>query len=139
MTTLDALRLRVASVCASSPFAFTQAQTPFSWDLQPSGVIDRVFRIESEAGAVIGGFNFTEDRNDLIHIWVARKYASDADGTYQRLLVDVNSMRAAVIRDGLSFGEYSVPDGGALSVNREANREFAVGRLTVPVNYEAVV
>ena len=139
--TSDEIRNRIASVCASQPFSFVRAQTPFSFDLQPTGVIDEVFRTEQAASLVIGGFNYTEERTDLVTIWVARKHAGDPDQTYQRLLTDASSLRAAVIRDGCQVsGEYSVPnDGSAVSLQREPGREFAVLRITVPVEYETTV
>jgi len=139
--TSEEIRDRVSSVCASQPFGFTRAQTPFSFDLQPTGVIDEVFRLEQEAAGVIGGFSFTEERTDLVHLWVARKHAGDPERTYTQLLTDASSLRAAVIRDGCDVsGEYCVPDeGSAYSLQREPGREFAVLRVTVPVNYETTV
>ena len=135
------IRDRIASLCAAQPFAFVQAVTPFSFDLQPAGEIDQVFRIETEGGPILGGFNFREDRTDLMHIWIARKYDGAPDDAYQRLVTDATSIRAAVIRDGaVQSGEYVVPpDGAALSVQRDPGRAFAVLRLTVPVNYEQFV
>lgn len=139
--TLTEIRDRVSSVCASAPFGFTRAATPFSFELQPSGGINEVFRIESEAGSVIGGFNYIDDRTDLLQIWVARKYDADPERMYQRLVTDATSLRAAVIRDGCQVsGDYSIPDGGlGVSIQREAGKEFAVVRVTVPVNYETTV
>lgn len=139
--TIDVIRQRVASVCAGSPFGLRQAVTPFGFDLQPTGQIDEVFRLESEVIDVIGGFNFTEDRTDAIRIWVARKQQADPEGTYTRLLADASSLRAAVIRYGeQGGGDYGVPDGGGGQIiQREAGKEYAVLRLTIPVNYEANV
>lgn len=136
--TSDQIRARVESVCAGAPFALTRAQTPFSFDLQPSGAIDDVFRLEQGGSEVIGGFNYSEDRTDELQLWVAKKYQGDPEGTYQRLLTDASSVRAAVIRDGLSSGDYIVPDTPAgFSVQRDPGKEYAVLRLTIGVNYEA--
>ena len=138
--TIDAIRQRVASVCAGAPFDFLQAEDPFSFDLQPTGVIDGVFRLESEGGSVIGGFNYSEERTDPVRIWVARKQAADPETCYVQLQREATSLRAAVIRDGLtSGGDYGVPDGGGSIILREAGKEYAVLRLTIPVNYEATV
>lgn len=134
----DEVRHRIASLCASTPFGFVQAKTPFSWDLQPSGEIDEVFRIDTTEAGVIGGFNYSEERTDVITIWVARKHAMDPEATYDRLRCDASSLRAAVIRDGsVTSGEYSVPDDGSgIAISREPRTEFAVLRLDLPVNYE---
>lgn len=136
--TSDEIRNRIASVCAGQPFGFHQATTPFSFDLQPSGDLDQVFRIEQESLSVVGGFNFTEDRTDLVTIWLARKYFGDPDATYTRLVTDIGSIRSAVMRDGAQVsGEYVVTDGGGgFSVQRGVGQEFAVLRLALPVNFE---
>lgn len=139
--TIDTIRTRIASICAKSPFSFTQAKTPFSFELQPTGEIDKVFRLEVQAPHVIGGFNFTEERTNQITIWLARKHAGDPEAVYRQLLDDMEALRAAVIRDGaVTSGEYMVPDEGAgMSIQRESGKEFAVLRLTIPVNYETTV
>jgi len=135
---IETIRQRVSSVCVS--LSYGVSQVPFSFDLQPTGSIDRAFRIESQQSSVIGGFNFTEERTDQLTIWVARKYAGDAQAAYQNLLKDVNSLRAAVVRDGAqNGGDYIVPDGGGYAVQRNAGQEYAVLRLTLPINFEATL
>lgn len=135
---IETIRQRVTSLCVSMGYGL--AIVPFSFDNTPTGVIDRAFRIESQQSQVIGGFNFTEERTDQLTIWVARKYAGDAQGAYQNLLKDVNSLRAAVIRDGAqNGGDYIVPDGGGYAVQRNAGQEYAVLRLTLPINFEATL
>lgn len=139
MSFLDTLRDRVTSVCAGDPFGFIPAGTPFNFDLQPSGTIDTAFRITADLGAPVGGFNYSEQRTDPMQIWVARKQGADPRETYRQLMTDASSLRAAVIRDSLA-GDYDVPDGGSSAViQHEAGREYAVLRLTVPINYETTV
>lgn len=139
-TTIDVIRDRVTSVCAGAPFAFIQAVTPFDFLKQPTGEIDQVFRITSEGGSVIGGFNYSEERTDLLDVWVARKQMGAPETMYRTLITDASSLRAAVIRDGASDGDYSVPnDGAAFNVQHDTGQEFAVLRLTVPVNFDAEV
>jgi len=139
--TSDEVRGRIASVCASAPFRLTLSTTPFSFELQPSGLSDQVFRLESESAEVIGGFNYREDRFEVVTIWVARKYAAQPEAAYRSLLADANSIRAAIIRDACEqSGHYSVPDRGAgMSLNRDPGQSYGVLRLTVPVNYETTV
>lgn len=137
----DVVRDRVASVCASSPFGFAQSATPFSFGLQPTGEIDQVFRIESQSRGIIGGFNYSEERTDALSIWLARKHYGAPEQAYRTLQQDASSLRAAVIRDGLQDGgDYGVPgDGAGVQITQDAGREFAMLRLTMPVNYEAEV
>lgn len=136
-TTIDVVRDRISSVCASAPFDFSSAVTPFDFNQQPTGMIDGVFRLTSESDEVIGGFNYSEERTDLVDVWIARKQASAPDVAYRQLLTDATSVRAAVIRDGTP-GDYFVPAGrGRHVINHETGREYAVLRLSLPVNYEA--
>jgi hypothetical protein len=140
-TTIDVIRDRIASLCAGTPFSFVQAVTPFDFDLQPTGQIDGVFRLTSDAGSVIGGFNYNEEREDRLDIWLARKQGVTPQTTYRTLLTDISSLRAAVIRDGATGGgDYTVPDDGSgFSIRHDDGREYAVLRLTLPVNYEATI
>lgn len=135
------IRNRVSSVCAKAPFRLKVSKTPFSFDLQPQTNIDNVFRIEHETVNVIGGFNFREERDDVMTVWVARRWKGDVDETYQALVTDAASIRAAVIRDGhQTSGEYIVPDEGAgMNIQRDTAQSFGMLRLTIPVNYEVVV
>ena len=140
-TGIDEIRGRVASVCSGSPFELRQAQEPFSFERQPTTAIEGVFRIESESIGVIGGFNYTEERTDVLRIYVARKQGADPEATYERLLTDARSLRAAVIRDGLlDGGDYGVPDTGeGVRITRSPGAEFAVLQVSIPVTYEATV
>lgn len=136
-TTILAVSDRIGSICAGDPFQFVQAGSPFDFDSQPTGQIDQCFRITSESGPVSGGFNYSEERTDRLQIWVARKQAGDPNAMYRLFQADVSSIRAAVIRDGSTGGgDYIVPDGGGFDMKHDNGREFAVLRVTLPVNYE---
>jgi len=131
---------RVTSLCARPPFAFGISQSPFDFDLQPSGNIDQVCRLTIEAGEVIGGLNYCEDQIDNVTIWIARKLAANPHEAQRVLVADVTSLRSAVIRDGSTGGgDFHVPDGGGLSLDHAAGQEFAVARFTLPINYEVQV
>jgi hypothetical protein len=136
-TTIDVIRDRIASVCAGIPFQFAEAPTPFDFDLQPTGLIDGSYRLTCEHGSVIGGFNYSEERTDLVDVWIARKQKADPKTAYRLLTADVSSLRSAIVRDGLN-GDYFVPDDGSgFSVSHEDGQEYAVLKLTIPVNFEA--
>ncbi len=138
-TTILDVRDRVGSICAGEPFLFVQSGAPFDFDSQPTGQIDSCFRITSESYDVIGGFNYSEERTDRLEIWVARKQSGDPNVMYRLFQADASSIRAAVIRDGSTGGgDFTVPDGGSgFSVKHDNGREYAVLRVTLPVNYEA--
>ncbi len=137
--TIDLLRDRVTSVC--STLGYTQAETPFSFELQPSGQIEEVFRVETEAYAVRGGFNYSEERTDLVTVWLARRHNAQPTEMYRTLTKDVSSIRAAIVRDGCqTSGEYSVPDEGwTWAIQRETGNGFAVLQVAMPLNYETAL
>lgn len=139
-TTMDVIWDRVTSLCVQAPFDYVLAQTPFSFELEPTTGMGQCVRIEAVAGPVIGGFNYAEERTDSLRIWLARAHQGQPNETYRRLLTDASSLRAAVIRDGLASGEYFVPDDGAgWAPEQQIGRDYAVLRMTLPANYEAAV
>lgn len=140
-TSIEAIRDRVTSVCAGAPFGFVTTEMPFDFKLQPSGAIDTAFRITTDQGTIVGGTNYSETVTDPVVIWLARKHTAAPEATYRQLLTDARSLRAAIIHDGVTGGgDYDVPDGGAgATIQNESGREYAVLRLTVPVNYERTV
>ncbi len=137
-TTRELMLDRLTSLCVGAPFSFTRAVTPFDFDQQPTGVIDRVCRIEVQEGPVIGGFNFSEDRTDLFTVWIARKQHGTPQAAYRLLTSDVSSLTSAIIHHGAQGGgDFAVPDDGrGVSFQHDPGREYAVARLAVPINYE---
>ena len=95
---IDTIRERVTSVVTGDPFRFEVAETPFDFDLQPAGGVDRAVRLETEASEVIGGFNYSEERTDSVHVWVARKHTDDTEGTYRSLVDDAWSQKRLIRR-----------------------------------------
>jgi hypothetical protein len=140
-TTRMALLARVTSLCCAAPFALTRATVPFDFKQQPTGGIDRCVRIEDEHRSVIGGFNFSEDRTALFHIWIARKYLADPHATYAALQTDVTSLTSAIVRDGaVGGGDYAVLDDGmGVSFQHDTGQEYALARLSLPINFESVL
>lgn len=128
---------RITSLCAGAPFFLGLAQSPFDFDLQPTGRIDQVYRVTVDAGDVIGGMSYSEDQTDTVTIWVARKHLADPQAAYLTLVTDVTSLRSAIVRDGSTGGgDFHVPDGGSVSLAHETGQEFAVARMALPINYE---
>lgn len=139
-TTLDVILDRVRSLVTASPFEFVEAQSPFDFGLQPAGGIEKAVRIlDRGAQRIIGGFNYSETRVDLIQVWVARKFAGEPREAKRLLTRDMHSITAAIVRDGHEDGgDYAVPDDGRQhEVRAEQGAEYAVLQMTVPVDYEA--
>lgn len=136
---ITAIAQRVASICAGAPFAFSQATEPFSFTLDTTGVIDQSFRIEHADVSVQGLTNYAEVRIGQLRIFVARKQKAAPHDAYAQLSTDAQSLTAAVTRDGVTGGgDYDVPDAGrGFTIQHDPGKEYAVLRLTLPVNYEA--
>lgn len=137
-TSPDAILTSIAGVLEASPFLLTRADTPFDFDTQPTGSIEACYRLTIEGDAVSSGLGAWEERTDRVDVWLARKFGADPTAMYQQLVTDAATIRTAVIAEGAFNGaEYTVPDDGAgMSIEHDAGKEYAVLRLTVPVNYE---
>lgn len=137
--TVDTIINRVRSLCVSTPFNFTEAQTPFSFSQQPNGEIDGCFRITDRNQRTIGGFNYSEVRIDQVQIWVARRFNGEPTATKRILTRDMHSITAAVMRDGLQHGgDYAVEDDGrTYEIRADDGAAYAVLQLVLPVNYES--
>jgi hypothetical protein len=137
--TVDQIVDRVRSICAGAPFSLAEAPAWDSFDLVPS-TRDGVFRIPPPSSQVVRErFSMAEERTESLQIWVARKVNGDHAGIRRTLLRDVHSLTSAVVRDGLLVsGDYVVPDEGrGHSIGAPEGKDYAVLRLTLPVNYEA--
>ncbi len=133
---LDVLN-RMNSLCASSPFGWTQAVSPFNFNEMPTGQIDQVFRIEVEHQQVIGGLAYSEEQTDTLVIWIARKHNADQQAMHRLLSSDVSTLRKAIVRDGSTGGgDFSVPDGGGVSFRIDGGQAYGLARMAIPVNYE---
>jgi hypothetical protein len=137
-TTIDVIRDPVPRSAPARPFAFIgeavdAVRLP---ETTLTGEIDRRFGSRAKTASVIGGFNYSEERTDLARRVGGAQAMRRAGNDVSAALTDASSLRAAVIRDGASDGDYSVPDGAAFNTNTTVGQEFAVLRLTVPVNFE---
>jgi hypothetical protein len=135
-TTLDAITDRVRSLTVG--LGYTESQTPFSFDQQPTGTIDGAIRIIDRNQRVVGGLRYSEERTDQLEIWVARKLNAEPTTAKRTLTRDMHSITAAVVRDGHQVsGEYSVSDDGRTHETRaEQGAEYALLRMVLPVNFE---
>jgi hypothetical protein len=136
-TTLDVITDRVRSLLVNS-LGFTEAQTPFSFELQPTGNIDGCVRVEDRNQRVVGGFKYSEERTDQLIVWVAKKLNGDPREAKRILTRQMHSITSAIVWDGHAVsGEYSVTDDGRSHQMQSPNgAEYAVLQIVVPVNYE---
>jgi hypothetical protein len=138
-TTLDVIVDRVRSLCQATPFNYVESRKFDSFDLQPVGAFDGVFRVESQSQQPRGFMNYAEECTDLLTVTVSKATNNDYDGTRRALLKASRSITAAVVRDGAqTSGLYNVPDQGRTwNVIPTPTGAYCELRLTLPVNYEA--
>ena len=136
----EGIRDRVRSILAGTPFQFAESQEPWSFERQPTTQIDGVFRVEMASQTVRQEMDFRDIRIDTLTIWTARLQGGDPNAVYRTQLQDVNSITAAVIRDGATGGgDYAVPDGRGFSLRRDPGAAYAMARISIPVDYETSV
>lgn len=140
-TTHDAIVDRVRSICAAAPFEWTESVSSEAFTYQGIGSANQVFRVQARGGSALGGTGYTEERTDSLDVEVIRPINADYDTTRRALFRDVNSLIAAIIRDGhQTSGEYTVPSSGrSHSVSGQPGASYLTARLTLPINYEATV
>lgn len=134
-STRPLIRERITSLL--TPLGYVLHTTPFDFSTMPTGAIDAGVRVEIASQNTLGGMNFSEDRTDAVTIWFARKLAADPEAAYQQLLEDVDLATSEIIHDGAQGGgDFNVLDGIDVALSHEAGQEYALARLTLPVNYE---
>lgn len=127
---------RVRSICGSAPFLAQESVEPFDFDRVPTTVIDNVFRAVSETTGTNPGLAFSEERFDALQVYLGRLViAGETQNTVNSLHTSINSLKAAIVRDGCGVGDYAVLDAATQEIAPIANANFYVGRLTVPVSY----
>lgn len=136
--TINDVRGRINSVLCRTPFSFTPSPDPDTFADIPTTQIDQAFRVTTRSLRRMGGISFTSVNVDAVDIYVARKIAADQEAAKQQAFTDVTSIVAAVTRDGEQHGgDYAVEDGVTWDVTPQTGAEYAVTRITLPVNYEA--
>lgn len=136
--TLDAVADRVTSLLAARPFNYRRSIEPFTFEKQPTGAIDEVFRVRPIAGTSVGGMSFRDDRRDTLEIALAKQQSADGYAAQQWLTRAASSIVAAVTRDGaITSGDYDVPDGRTSRIDRADGATYAVLQMSLPVAYEA--
>lgn len=136
-TTRAALQARLEALVVEDADAGRHlVTTPFDVKSQPNVVLDGSVRVTTTQRQATGRFGMTEDVVDEFTIWIARTHRADAHAAYLALETEMQSLRAAVIRDGCGAGDFAVVDGGIASIEHASDAPFSVGRLALPINYE---
>lgn len=140
-TSIDALRARVTSLVLAPPFAYVLGPTPDGDNDQPVDLADGTIRLEATAGPVTGHMGLYETRVDALVLTVTRLQRGDPQGCYARLIADVNSLSAAVVRDGaLGGGDYNVVDEGrGFQLSHTPGAAASSVRVTLPIDYEVAL
>jgi len=132
-----ALLTRLVAVCVAQ--GYTQA-VGRDFALQPDGNINGVFVATLQAGAGVGGMNFTEEGRAVLLLEVARPINDDLDAAELTCMTDVRTLKNAIVRDGAQVsGEYAVEDGFSATVEQPSGASYLVSRSRIPLNYEATL
>lgn len=137
-TTEVAVMARVKTVCEGLGYRVVD-----DLDIvrQPQAAADKVVTVRYSASTPIGGFGFTEEARGAVLVSVLRLVQPTYAAAKDRVWADGRTIYSAVVRDGaVTTGEYAVEDGGqAFEVDAPRGANYLIGRLRVPVNFEAVL
>ncbi len=138
-TTLDVIIDRVRSLCVEAPFEYIESVRFDSFDLQPAGAFDGAFRVEGVSHQERGWYNYMTERTDLLTVTVQKAINDDHDDVRRYLTRTAHSLTSAIVQDGaVASGLYAVADRGQVrKINIEDTDQYAVLRVTLPINYEA--
>jgi hypothetical protein len=137
-TSITSLRARITDLVTTPPWPYTLAPTPDGTTDVPVDALDASIQIEVVSGDVQGAMGMYETRVDDLVLTVTRLQRGAPQACYDALLTDVNSLSAAIIRDGaLNGGDFHVPDAGrGFAVSHTPGAAWSRVRLTLPVDYE---
>lgn len=144
--TRAALLERLIGLCEAAPLSWRRTLSPLDFKALPNAVLDGAFRLTVAQLATSGRFStyvdgakvFVETQTDTITIRVARQHKTDAQATQLALAADLHALRAAILRDARA-GDYLVVDGGSATIEPVPERDFSVGTLALPINYEVLL
>lgn len=135
-TTFPLVLDRMSTLCASAPFSLARAREPFSFDLQPDGRLDDVFRVEGELDETAGYLGGDREELWTVRVWVAQKVKHDASAAYREACVLVDSLTAAVAA-AETAGDFHVGEEQAAEIQLPADDlEYLVAQVTLPLSLE---
>lgn len=136
--TIGELHDRLVEIGASN--GYTQAKTPFDFDVQPSQNLDQTFCLSVErieTTGLIGGDQIEVHR---VTFFLAQKVKAQGWGAQRSLLVDTSLVEQALVGDFPDF-DYHVQDDSVRSdvKSPSAGDDYAVARLQVDVEIDRIM
>lgn len=105
----------------------------------PVGSADKAFALRWNSLPPRGGMSFREEARGVVTVSLVRLIGEDYEVAQRTLLEDAREVINAVVRDGdVTSGEYTVEDSGrGLDIEAPKGANHLIGRVRVPVNFEA--
>lgn len=135
-TTEAAVLDRVRDVLTG--FDFTEAPG-LDFARVPVGAADKAFALRWASLPPRGGMSFREEARGVVTVSVVRLIGEDYEAAQRTLIEDARTIVNAIVRDGdETSGEYTVEDSGrGLDIEAPKGANHLIGRVRVPVNFEA--
>lgn len=134
-TTLATIVAHMRTVLEATPFHFNAARDQFSHDRQPNTVLDSSYWIQDEGLASNRWLsNHTVARLDRVSVFIARKLKFNPVQELDTLHDTLVEIERYLIREAPDES-YSVQL-VARRVTRPADRDIAIGSVTVTVDYD---
>ena len=108
---------------------------------EPSGTLEKAYVLTWMGDAPIGGMGYTEEGRGRLQVALARAIDNDYETAVQALTADWREILLALVDDGhVQGGDYAIEDAGrTTSLEAPTGASYLVLRLSVPVNFEAVL
>jgi hypothetical protein len=137
-TTEDALVDRVRSVV--SGLGYDEA-VGFDFARTPTGANAEAFVVTFSGETPRGGTAFSEEATGLIEVALSQPVNNNPQTARRTVLQRLRTVLRAIVQDGaVTSGEYAVDDTGRrMTVEAPRGANFLIGRVRVPVNFEATL
>lgn len=138
-TTEDVIVDRVRTILMQQ-LHFSEARGR-DFSLTPLGATDKRFIVSYAGGLPVGGFAFREEAQGRLVIELVRPTNANSAEATRKLYQDAREVLTAIVHDAaVMSGEYAIDDADrALELSAPAGASYQVLRLTVGVNFEAVL
>lgn len=126
---------RFQAVMEAAPFSLTESTEPFSFDRQPNGLINNVYRIEDRGlRSSRSATNNVAVRIDSLRVWVARKMAFNGQAAVESVQANLITMERHLKQDARVNGFFVEITGR--DVRRSGDMVIAAIDLSVDYDFD---
>jgi len=136
--TADVVLDRLNSICAGSPYSYTRAIEPFSFDLQPAQNSDGLYRIEFSLDETQGYLGYQQCELWAFNIWLAQAHQRAPFTAQRELVTAISSLQSTLARAGVAQ-DWNLRDDdldGEVRLADDPESVYVVGRLSGLIDFD---